>query len=139
MSRTATKREVFSLDEGKAAIRHRPWKARQDHPSRSVRRRIDAMVRRIAQQFAPDQVILFGSHARGTAGPDSDDVDCLVVMRVSGSKRQQRIEIRRALRDFRIPKDIVVTTPEDFAWRKEIPGTIERAAATEGQVVYARP
>lgn len=100
--------------------------------------KIDAMVRRIVKHFDPEKIILFGSHARGTAGPDSD-VDFLVVMPVRGSKRDKQIEIRRALHEFRFPKDIIVTTPEDFAWREEIPGTIERPAAREGKVLYARP
>jgi hypothetical protein len=43
-----------------------------------------------------------------------------------------------ALHDIRIPKDIIVTTPEDFEWRKEIPGTIEYPAVQEGKVLYAR-
>jgi predicted nucleotidyltransferase len=104
----------------------------------STHEKVEAMVRRIVERFDPERIILFGSHARGAAGPDSD-VDLLVVMAIRGSKRDTQIEIRRALHDFRIPKDVVVTTPEDFAWRKEIPGTIERPAAREGKVLYARP
>jgi predicted nucleotidyltransferase len=96
------------------------------------------MVRRIVSRFDPESIILFGSRARGNAGPDSD-VDLLVVMPCLGSKREKQIEIRLALKSFQIPKDIVVTTPEDFQWRKEIPGTIERPAAREGKVLYARP
>jgi predicted nucleotidyltransferase len=103
----------------------------------SPHEKIRAMVRRIVERFDPEIVILFGSHARGTANPDSD-VDLLVVMAVHGSKRDQRIEIRRALREFRVPKDIIVVTPEEFAWRMEIPGIIERPAATEGKLLYAR-
>lgn len=99
---------------------------------------VDKMVRRIVERFRPERVILFGSHSRGTAGPDSD-VDLLVVMPVRGSKRKKQLEIRLALREFRVPKDIIVTTPEEFAWRQEIPGTIERPAAREGRVLYARP
>jgi len=95
------------------------------------------MVRRIVKRFDPDRVILFGSHARGTAGPDSD-VDLLIVMSVAGSKREKQLEVRRALHEFKVSKDIIVTTPEDFVWRKEIPGTIERPAAREGKVVYVR-
>lgn len=102
-----------------------------------VQRKIDIMVRRIVKRFGPDRIILFGSHARGKAGPDSD-VDLLVIMPVRGSKRNKAIEIAVALDDIRIPKDIVVTTPDEFAWRKEIAGTIERPAAQEGKVVYAR-
>ena len=96
------------------------------------------MVRRIVSRFHPERIILFGSHARGDAGPDSD-VDLLVVMPISGSKREKQLEIRLALRNIRISKDIVVTTPEDFLWRQEIPGTIERPAAQEGKILYARP
>lgn len=95
------------------------------------------MVRRIVSRFHPEKIILFGSHARGDAGPDSD-VDLLVVMPLRGSKLEKQLEIRLALRNIRVPKDIVVTTPEDFQWRKEIPGTIERPAAREGKVLYAR-
>ena len=102
------------------------------------RKEIRQMLGRIVRRFRPERIILFGSHARGDAGPDSD-VDLLIVMPVSGSKREKQIEIRLALRSFRIPKDIVVTTPEEFAWRKEVPGTIERPAAREGKVLYARP
>jgi len=51
----------------------------------SLQERIDEMVRRIVSQFHPDKIILFGSHARGEAGPDSD-VDLLVVMTVEGPK-----------------------------------------------------
>ena len=104
---------------------------------RELQKAIDRMVQRIVKEFHPEQVILFGSHARGTAGPDSD-VDLLVVMPVSGSRWEKAVEIGVALHGLGVAKDIVVTTPEDFEWRKEIPGTIERPAALEGKVLYAR-
>ena len=99
---------------------------------------IEEMVGRIVERFDPERIILFGSHARGSAGPDSD-VDLLVVMPVVGSKRAKQIEVRLALHDISFPKDVIVTTPEEFARRKEVPGTIEWPAAREGRVVYARP
>ncbi len=103
-----------------------------------ARSEIQQMVRRIVSGFHPEKIILFGSHARGEEGPGSD-VDLLVVMPFRGSKREKQLEIRLALRGIPIPKDIVVTTPEEFRWRQEIPGTIERPAAREGKVLYARP
>jgi DNA polymerase sigma len=48
---------------------------------------IEEMVRRIVAQFHPKKIVLFGSHARGAGGPDSD-VDLLVVMRVKGSNNR---------------------------------------------------
>lgn len=102
-----------------------------------LERIIDQIVQRIVDRFDPERVILFGSAARGNAGPDSD-VDLLVVMRVKGSRREMAVEIGVAVNDLPVPKDIIVTTPEDFEWRKELVGTIERPAAREGRLLYAR-
>lgn len=98
---------------------------------------IDLMVKRLVERFDPDQIILFGSHARGTAGPDSD-VDLLVVMPVSGPKREKQIEMRVALHDIAVPKDIILVTPEQVAQRRNIVGTIIRPALREGKVLYVR-
>ncbi len=106
--------------------------------NRKIPSEIRRMAERIVERFDPERIILFGSQARGEAGADSD-VDLLVVMSVSGSKRDKQLEIRTALEDFTVAKDVIVTTPEDFAWRQEIPGTIERPAVLEGTVLYARP
>src|SRR5205823_6348949 len=99
---------------------------------------IRRMVRRIVDRFHPEQVILFGSHARGDAGPDSD-VDLLIVMDFEGTAFDMALKIRVALHDIRFPKDILVTRPADFAWRKDVVGTIEWPAAREGKALYARP
>ncbi len=103
----------------------------------SVRREIDKMVQRIVERFDPEKIILFGSHARGGAGPDSD-VDLLVVMKVEGSKRDKQLEVRAALHDIHVPKDIIISKPDEFQWRKDIVGTIERPAHREGRVLYER-
>jgi predicted nucleotidyltransferase len=95
------------------------------------------MVKRILKKFHPEMIILFGSQARGDAGPDSD-VDLLIIMPVEGSAREMAIEIGVALNTIRVAKDIIVTRPEDFAWRKEYVGTIERPAFLEGKVLYAQ-
>jgi predicted nucleotidyltransferase len=104
----------------------------------SARADIARMVQRIAERFRPEQVILFGSHARGEAGPDSD-VDLLVVMPFEGTARDKALAIRQALHDILVPLDVIVTSPEDFAWRKDVIGTIEWPAAREGKVLYGRP
>ena len=102
-----------------------------------VQQTIDEMVSRIVERFQPDKVILFGSYARGEASGDSD-VDLLVVMPVSGSKRAKQVEVRLALHDIRLPKDIIVVTPDEFRRRQNVVGTIVRPAVKEGKVLYAR-
>ena len=98
---------------------------------------IREMAARIVRQFDPDRIILFGSHARGDAGPDSD-VDLLIVMPLSGSRRKKAVEIGVALHDIRLPKDVIVTTPEEFEWRKDTIGTIEHPAWHEGRLLHAK-
>jgi predicted nucleotidyltransferase len=100
-------------------------------------RQIAEMVRRIVACCDPDQIILFGSQARGTARPDSD-VDLLVVMPVTGSKREKQVELRCVLHDIRVPKDIIVVRPEELERRRNIPGTVIWPALREGKVLYVR-
>lgn len=98
---------------------------------------IPAMTERIVETFRPLQVILFGSHARGQAGPYSD-VDPLVVLPDDTDKRTAAIAIRRALADFAVCKDIVVTTPDEIRRRGELVGTVLRPALREGRITYGQ-
>jgi predicted nucleotidyltransferase len=98
---------------------------------------VQQAVDRIAARFHPDKIILFGSRARGQAGPDSD-ADLLVVMSVDGSKRQQAVQIDLALEGIPIPIDLIVVTPEEVEKYRDVTGTIIREAVREGQVLYER-
>jgi len=104
---------------------------------KSVQDSIHEIVKRIIARFDPEQIILFGSYARGDAGSDSD-MDILVVMPVKGSKRRLQLQIRSALHDIYLPMDIIVSDTEEFKWRKDIVGTIEWPAVHEGKVLYAK-
>ena len=98
---------------------------------------IKVMAERIVRDYDPVKIILFGSHARGEAGPQSD-IDLLVVLPEVANKRQAAVAIRRLLTDLPMPKDIVVTTPEEIARRGELVGTVLRPALREGKVLYER-
>ncbi len=96
---------------------------------------IQTMVDRIVQRFQPLRVILFGSHARGSAAAESD-VDLLVVLPDVTDKRTTTVEIRRALGDLPLSKDVIVTTPDEIARRGNLVGSVLRPALREGKVVY---
>ncbi len=68
---------------------------------------------RIAREFQPERIILFGSHAYGNPRPDSD-VDLLVVLPFEGKGFRKSLEIlNRVDPDF--PVDLVARRPEDTA------------------------
>ena len=92
---------------------------------------------RIVRDFDPVQIILFGSRARGDAGSGSD-VDLLVVLPEVADKRKAAVDMRRALADLAISKDIIVTTPEEIARQGQMVGTVLRPAIREGTVLYER-
>ena len=97
--------------------------------------RIDDAIKKIVDQFHPVKIILFGSYARGAAGPDSD-VDLLVVMEVKDSKRRQAVEIDLALSDRTFPLDLIVVTPDEFEKYRDVVGHILYPAVREGKVLY---
>lgn len=98
---------------------------------------ISTMVDRIVGAFQPSRIILFGSHARGTA-TEWSDVDLLVILPNVSDKRDTAIEIRRVLGDLPVCKDIVIATPEEVARRGHLVGTVLRSALREGKVLYER-
>ena len=97
-----------------------------------------SMAQRIVQEFSPRKVILFGSTARGEASPNSD-IDLLVVLDCKREqKREMQVAIRKELRGFKAPKDIVVASPEDLEKYKDAWWTIYYPALREGVVLYER-
>jgi predicted nucleotidyltransferase len=94
-----------------------------------------SILRRVLSVTRPQKIILFGSAARGDAGPDSD-IDLLVIGNVAHRGRTAQ-RIYRRLIGVGAPVDIVVATPGDIERYKDSAGTIFRKALREGKVVYA--
>ena len=96
------------------------------------------ITQRILEVSDPEQIILFGSYARGDNGPDSD-LDLLVVLRAVQSTRAESIRLKRALRGQLVPIDILVATPEQLERHRNTVGLIYRTVLSEGKLVYERP
>lgn len=96
---------------------------------------ISTTTERIVHHFQPVQIILFGSRARGKAHPQSD-VDLLVVFLELADKRKTAVDIRWALANLPVAKDILVTTPEELANQCDWVGTVLRSAQQEGKMLY---
>ena len=97
---------------------------------------IRTVARRIAREFRPHRVILFGSYARGDATADSD-VDLLVVLPFEGRGFQKSLEILNRV-DPPFPVDLLVRRPEDVARRYGEGDPLIRDAIDHGRLLYER-
>jgi predicted nucleotidyltransferase len=93
--------------------------------------------RRLAREFKPRKVILFGSYAYGSPRPDSD-VDVLVVMPLDGNPVDKSVEMRLKLRP-RFPLDLLVRTPAKIRERIEMGDDFIRGILDRGRVLYEAP
>lgn len=95
------------------------------------------IIRRIVAVSDPQQIILFGSQARGDARHDSD-LDILVIKDDFNSPRAEAARIYRALAGLSTPVDVVVARSDFMHRYRDVIGTIVRPALREGKVLYAR-
>jgi len=103
---------------------------------------LDQMVESIVREVDPEQVILFGSRARGTAHPDSD-VDLVIVESAPfGAQRSRRLEatrLCRALGHFEVSKDILLFSRDEVERWRGSRNHVLAQALREGTVLYERP
>jgi uncharacterized protein len=90
--------------------------------------------RRLAEEFRPDKVFLFGSYAYGNPRSDSD-VDLLVVMPLDGDPVDKSVEMRLKLRP-RFPLDLLVRTPAKIRERLAMGDDFIRDILEKGKVLY---
>ena len=89
----------------------------------------------IVRDFAPLQIILYGSYAYGTPA-DNSDVDLLVVMPVKESEtRAREIEIKQQIQS-RLNIDLLVRSPEYIAYRLSYNDWFLREVTEKGKVLY---
>ncbi|MCX7047285.1 MAG: nucleotidyltransferase domain-containing protein [Candidatus Sumerlaeota bacterium] len=95
---------------------------------------IRAYARRIAREFKPRAIVLFGSYAYGRPTEDSD-VDLLVVMPHKGRSVKQALDIRLRLR-APFPLDLLVRSPRTLKERMEMGDCFVREIMEKGRILY---
>jgi predicted nucleotidyltransferase len=97
-------------------------------------RQIQAYATKVARQFKPERIILFGSYAYGQPTPDSD-VDLLVVMEHRQRNPEMATQIRMAV-NAPFAMDLLVRTPEKVAERIALGDFFMREIVSKGTVLY---
>lgn len=97
---------------------------------------IEALGRRIGEEFGADRVILFGSYARGTAGPEAD-VDLLAIIpNVERPVRKEAEILAKLRRTYSV--DLWVETPEHLAERLALGDPFLGGVLLRGRLLYGR-
>lgn len=98
---------------------------------------LEEVVRRVLTVGSPLKIVLFGSQARGGAGPASD-LDILIVEESDLPRYRRAARYLRALVGVFPAKDVVVWTPQEIEAWSRVPNAFVTTALREGTTLYAR-
>jgi predicted nucleotidyltransferase len=102
----------------------------------SATEQIEEITRRLVAEFAPETIILFGSHAWGHPDEHSD-LDLLVVVPESDQSAPRRAaRAYRCLREVGVPLDILVKTREEVERTRHVPASLIHEVLNRGRVLY---
>jgi uncharacterized protein len=96
---------------------------------------IEEVVRTIVNALRPKRVVLFGSHARGDAGPDSD-LDLMIEMETELPFLERSLAVDRLFRHRLWALDAVVYTPAEVLRDANRPGTLLSMIEREARTLY---
>jgi predicted nucleotidyltransferase len=98
---------------------------------------LSAITQRIVAAFKPTRIILFGSHAYGSPGPNSD-VDLFVIM---NSRESMARRIRRVAEVAHVPflpMDVLVYTPAEIRERLRLGDSFISEILAKGRLLFRR-
>ena len=98
---------------------------------------LQRVIARYARTFAPARIILFGSHAKGSHGPESD-VDLLVVTHTAVEGFEFLRHARQLARDCFPPIDIVFASTEEVEQATVASNPFLASILATGITVYPR-
>jgi predicted nucleotidyltransferase len=97
----------------------------------TVEEAVDILVR----EMKPRRIVLFGSMARGDAGPESD-VDLLLIMDKFTSRFAEMRRAREVLAPLKVPFDVLVYSVDEVAEWGDVVNHILNDALLDGRVLY---
>lgn len=97
---------------------------------------LEEITERLVAELHPTRIILFGSHAWGTPGDDSD-IDLMVLVKgAAGDSLETAVRGHRALTGLGVAKDILIRSPEEFQERAKVAASLEKKILERGRVLY---
>lgn len=96
---------------------------------------IQEAARMLHEAAKPAKVILFGSHARGTADKNSD-ADFMVIEPEVADRMSETLRLRKVIRPLNIANDILVYSRREVEQKRDWSSTSIYWALREGKVLH---
>jgi uncharacterized protein len=100
-------------------------------------RQINDIVNRIAINYKPEKIILFGSYARGNFNEDSD-LDFILIKDTNEPKHKRGLEVRKLFYGLPVPMDFKIYTATEFSKELSNQYSFLSSAIKESKVLYER-
>ena len=106
--------------------------------SKEVQEIIQDILEKLKKEYAPQKVILYGSHAYGNPRRGSD-IDLLIIKETPERFIDRWVSVRRILSDSKrtVPLETLVLTPEEVSRRLAIGDQFISEIIEKGEVLYA--
>ena len=102
------------------------------------RETIQAITQLIVERFEPEQIIMFGSCARGDTDENSD-LDLLIVLRPGVEPPRRGNPIHAAIADhFLLPVDVLIRPADVVAKYRQDPNSMISRMLEDSEVLYDR-
>jgi predicted nucleotidyltransferase len=99
---------------------------------------LQEITNRLVEEFRPEQILLFGSHAWGKPDRNSD-LDLLVIVSQSNlSSTRRAARAHRCLQGLNVSKDVLVRTRAEVDRFRHVPASLEHQVLKRGTVLYER-
>jgi len=99
--------------------------------------KINEVVNKIALNYQPEKIILFGSYAFGTPNEDSD-LDLIIIKNTDTPEQKRGWEVRKFLIGSLVPMDILIYTPKEFEDELKSKYSFVSSVISETKLLYER-
>ncbi|PIU37348.1 nucleotidyltransferase domain-containing protein [Candidatus Roizmanbacteria bacterium CG07_land_8_20_14_0_80_34_15] len=99
--------------------------------------KLNNIISQIRDKYKPEQIILFGSLARGEFNKDSD-IDLLIIKdNVPSCGLERRWQLRKLIKKEGVPVDFLVIKKDEYYKKLKLEDPFIKTIISEGKVVYS--
>ena len=102
-----------------------------------IQSKIQAIADKIATEYKPEKIILFGSYAWGKPHKDSD-LDFFIIKKTDDPMLKRMVDVDRLFLRREFAMDFLVYTPEQVKKREEIGDRFVADILNKGKLLYAK-